>query len=343
MSATATSIESNAVPNARNARVRFSADLRSFLVAAIGAAAMIAWAFQSGFNRDLLLLTATYALIALGMYVPFVLVGRLSLAYGSYAAIGAYSVAIVATKTDLPLILAWGIGAVISVAVGVVLGAATARLSTWYLASATILFSTAFLSWLGEATEISGGAAGIGGIRPLEMFGWTLTRDQSLFAAALLVLLVGLALDRLRLSPFGVTVRSIREVPLVVETSGVRVTWMVLIALGLGAGIASFSGALFASSVGSITPETFTIAIVFLALFMPLLGGVGTPWGAVLGAALVVQLTLNASSLSSSGTLILSVGVILMLLVSPNGLLTLIDSGRKLLLERRNDGKGGTA
>ncbi len=324
-------------------RVRFSADLRSFLVAVIGAAVMLAWAFQSGFNRDLLLLTATYALIALGMYVPFVLVGRLSLAYGSYAAIGAYAVAIVATETDWPLIVAWFIGAAISVVVGVVLGAATARLSTWYLASATILFSTAFLSWLGDAVEISGGAAGIGGIRPLEMFGWTLTRDQSLFAAAVLVLLIGLGLDRLRLSPWGVTVRSIREVPLVVETSGMRVTWLVLIALGLGAGIASLSGALFASSVGSITPETFTIAIVFLALFMPLLGGVGTPWGAVLGAAIVVQLTLNASSLSSSGTLILSLGVILMLLVSPNGLLTLIDRGRKLLLERRAGGKEGTA
>jgi len=331
-----------AAPDAADAAVTggrrrgLSTDLRSFAVALIGSAVMLAWAFQSGFNQDLLLLTATYALIALGMYVPFVLVGRLSLAYGSYAAIGAYSVAIVATKTDWPLIVAWFIGAFISMVVGVVLGAATARLSTWYLASATILFSAAFQSWLGDATEISGGAAGIGGIRRLEIFGWELTRDQSLFAAAALVLLVGLGLDRARLSPWGVTARSIREVPLVVETSGVRVTWMVLIALGIGAAIASFSGAVFASSVGSITPETFTIAIVFLALFMPLLGGVGTPWGAVLGAAIVVQLTLNASSLSSSGTLILSLGVILMLLVSPNGILTLIDRARHALLHRRN-------
>ena len=105
---------------------------------------MLAWALQSGFNQDLLLLTASYALIALGMYVPFVLVGRLSLAYGAYAAIGAYSVAIVATRTGWPLVTAWVIGAVVSCAVGVLLGAATARLSTWYLASATIMFTTAF-------------------------------------------------------------------------------------------------------------------------------------------------------------------------------------------------------
>ncbi len=327
----------DAVP-ARTGRrtLRTTNDVRSFAVALIGSAVMLAWAFQSGFNQDLLLLTASYALIALGMYVPFVLVGRLSLAYGAYAAIGAYSVAIVATRTGWPLIVAWVIGAVVSGAVGVLLGAATARLSTWYLASATIMFTTAFQAWLQDSTSISGGAGGIGGVRPLEILGWTVTRDQSLFAATALVVVIGLALDRLRLSPWGVTARSIREVPLVVETSGVRVSWMVLIALGLGAAIASFSGAVFTSSVGSITPETFTTQIVFLALFMPLLGGVGTPWGAVLGAAIVVQLTLNASSLSSSGTLILSLGVIVMLLVSPNGLLTLADRGRRWLLARRS-------
>lgn len=321
---------------------RPGAQVRSFLVAIVGSAAMLGWAFQSGFNQDLLLLSATYALIALGMYVPFVLVGRLSLAYGSYAAIGAYSVAIVATKTTWPLPVAWVLGALISCVVGVLLGAATARLSNWYLASATIMFSGAFQSWLQDTTTVSGGAAGIGGVRPLEILGWTVTRGQSLFAATALVLLVGFALDRLRTSPWGVTARSIREVPLVVETSGVRVTWMVLISLGLGAAIASFSGAVFTSAVGSITPETFTMHIVFLALFMPLLGGVGTPWGAVLGGAIVVQLTLNASSLSSSGTLILALGVILMLLVSPNGILTLLDRFRRTIGSRLTERKASS-
>lgn len=314
------------------------ADLRSAALAVVGAGAMLAWAGQNGFKEDLLLLTATYALIALGMYVPFVLVGKLSLAYGSYAAIGAYAVALVATRTDWPLLSAWVLGALVSALVGVLLGAATARLSTWYLASATILFATAFSSWLSDSKDLTGGASGIGGIRPFELFGWELTRGQSIYAAAVLVVLVGLALDRLRLSAWGVTARTIREAPLVVESSGVRVPWMVLLSLGLGAAVASLGGALFTSAVGSITPDTFTTHIVFLALFMPLLGGVGTPWGAALGAAIVVQLTLNFPAFSNSGTLILSVGVIVMLLISPNGLLTMVDrvrrTGARLVLER---------
>jgi len=290
---------------------------------------MVLWAGQNGFNQDLVLLTAAYGLIALGMYVPFVLVGKLSLAYGAYASMGGYAVALVATRTGWPLLVAWVLGALVAALAATILGAATTRLSNWYLASVTILFTTAFESWLKDTPDISGGGAGIGDIRHFELLGWTLTRGQSVYAAAILIVVVAFATDRLRLSAWGVTARTVREAPLVVETSGVRVSWMVLLSLAFGAGIASFGGALFTSSVGSIAPETFTMHIVFLALFMPLLGGVGTPWGAALGAALVVQLTLNSGSFANSGTLILSVGVILMLLLSPNGLITMADRLRK--------------
>ncbi|CAN5790695.1 branched-chain amino acid ABC transporter permease [soil metagenome] len=315
-------------PTRARRTARTTPDLRSFAIAAVGGISMLAWAGQNGFNQDLLLLTAAYGLIALGMYVPFVLVGKLSLAYGSYAAMGAYAVALVATRTSWPLLVAWVLGAIVAAIAAVILGAATSRLSNWYLASVTIMFATAFESWLSETKDITGGAGGLGGIRSFELFGWVLTRDQSIYAAVVLVLVVGLVIDRLRLSAWGVTARTVRDAPLVVETAGVRVRSVVLISLAFGAGIASFGGALFTSSVGSITPETFTMNIVFLALFMPLIGGVGTPWGAALGAALVVQLTLNSSSFSNSGTLILSLGVIAMLLLSPNGLITMVDRVR---------------
>lgn len=315
-------------------RTRVTPDVRSLAVAAVGAGAMVLWAGQNGFNQDLLLLTAAYALIALGMYVPFVLVGKLSLAYGAYASMGGYAVALVATKTGWPLLVAWVLGAVVAAIAATILGAATSQLSNWYLAAVTIMFTTAFESWVKDADDITGGASGIGGIREFELLGWTLTRDQSIYAATILVVVMAFVIDRLRLSAWGVTARTIREAPLVVETSGVRVSWMVLLSLAFGAGIASFGGALFTSSVGSITPETFTLQIVFLALFMPLIGGVGTPWGAALGAALVVQLTLNSGSFANSGTLILAVGVILMLLLSPNGIITMVDRSRRWITSR---------
>ncbi|WP_202045353.1 branched-chain amino acid ABC transporter permease [Microbacterium sp. Se63.02b] len=88
---------------------------------AVGAIALV-WAGNSGFRQDLLVMVAVYALIALGMYIPFVMAGSMSMAYAAYAAIGAYSVAIVTTETGLPPILGWIIGPLISAAVAVVLG-----------------------------------------------------------------------------------------------------------------------------------------------------------------------------------------------------------------------------
>jgi branched-chain amino acid transport system permease protein len=144
------------------------------------------------------------------------------------------------------------------------------------------------------------------------------------FVSAVLIVVIAFFLDRLRMSPWGVVVRSMRD----------------LVALGIGGGIASLGGSLFASTVHGVTPQTFTLEIVFLALFMPLIGGVGTAWGAVLGAAIVAHLTLNFDAFEASGKLILAVGVILILMVAPRGVAGYVDALRKRLTPGTSAGRG---
>jgi branched-chain amino acid transport system permease protein len=310
----------------------------------LGAAAavvLLAWVGSNGFRQDLGVLAATYALIALGMYVPFVMAGSLSLAYSAYAGIGAYAVGIVSRDTGLPLWVGWLAAPVVSAVVAVILGLATRRLSGFYLGAVTLLFATAFETWLVDADGISGGSGGIGGMRDLSLLGWTPDRSQQLVMATVLVLAVAFALDRLRQSPWGVLLRTMREVPVVVEAAGVRVPVLNLVALALGAGIASLGGCLFASFVGGVTPETFTVSVVFLAIFMPLIGGAGSPWGAVVGALVVVELTLNFPAFSESGTLVLSLGVLVILLVAPRGLLGYLDELRTRLTPSGSPGSPG--
>lgn len=279
------------------------------------------WASGAPSSQSLVILGCSYALIALGMYIPFVLAGSLSLAYSAYAAIGAYSVAVFALKLGWPQWVGWAVAPLIAAAIATVLGLATKRLSGFFLGAVTLLFASAFLNFLGSATSITGGAGGLIGLPSQELFGIETPRLVWTGGAILLVALVAFLTDRVRLSPWGVTVRTLSEVPLAVDTLGVSVATMRVVAQAVGAAVATLSGSLFTASVGAINPETFAVDVVFFAIFMPIIGGRRTPWGAVAGAVVVTHLTLNVKLPGSSGTLLVALGTLVILLAAPRGLL----------------------
>lgn len=301
------------------------------LLGLVGVGLILAWVGVDGYRQTLVITTVTYALVALGIYIPYVMAGSLSMAYSAYAAIGGYAVGLVSNKTGLPLWTAWILGPIVAAILAVLLGLVTRRLSGFFLAAVTLLFGLAFAAFLIDAEGLTGGAGGMGELRVLSVLGWHPTPYQVVVGSALLVCVIAFLLDRLRMSPWGVTLRTMRDAPRAVEAAGVRVPMMNLVALGIGAAIAAIGGGVFTYSVGSVSPDTFKLDLVFLAIFMPLLGGSGTPWGAVLGAVIAVELTLNLDlgDLDVSGTLILAVGVLLVMLVAPRGVIGYADRLRK--------------
>jgi len=267
------------------------------------------------------LLTATYAFISLGMYLPFIMGGALSMAYNAYLGVGAYALAFVATRSDWDLAWSVPVGMLLASAVAVVLGFATRRLSGFYLAAVTLLFGIAFYTWLIDAESITGGSGGIQSIR-VPTFGGQPVSDSMLVSITILaVWLVALLLSRLRNSPFGIVVRAQRRAPIAVESSGIRVTTLTLVSLAVGAAITALGGSLFAVVHHAILPESFAVELVFLTMFMPLLGGQDRPWGAVLGAILVVTFTFQLTFFKETGSLFFSLAVLLVLVLAPRGIL----------------------
>lgn len=289
------------------------------VVGLVGGVLVFAWAGGDGYRASLIVVGCMYALVALGMYVPFVLAGTLSMAYSAYAAIGGYSVGLIVANLGLPYPLAWVIGPVVSAALAVLLGWATRRLSGFFLVAVTLLFANAFQSWV-QTNELLGREAGIGGIPALNFLGWEPDKVQFSAIAIGLLILITVLVERLRMSPWGTVVQAIREVPHAVEASGARVPRMQLVALAVGGAIGSMAGSLFIGSVLSINPLTFTLTLVFIALFIPIVGGVGTAWGCLLGAVVITHLTLNVNALGTSGMLVVAAGVLVILLVAPGGL-----------------------
>jgi branched-chain amino acid transport system permease protein len=306
--------------------------LGGFVLGVAGTIIMLIWVGSDGYKQTLVTTTATYALIALGMYVPYLMAGSLSMAYGAYAGIGGYAVGLLSNRTELPLWTAWIIGPIVAMVVAVLLGLVTRRLSGFFLAAVTLLFGLAFSAWLVDAESLSGGSGGVGNLRALTIFGWQPTPYQTVVGSMVIVCVVAFLLDRLRLSQWGVIVRTMRDAPSAVEAAGVRVPMLTLVALALGSAIAAIGGGVFTYAAGSVAPETFTLNIVFLAIFMPLIGGAGTPWGAVVGALLAVQLTLNFPAVEASGTLLLALGVLVIMLVAPRGIVGYTDQLRKRVL-----------
>lgn len=325
------------------ARIRGIHGGGGLLVGLVGLTLILSWVGADGYRQTLVITTVLYALVALGIYIPYVMAGSLSMAYSAYAAIGGYAVGLISHKTSLPLWFALIAGPLVAAVLAVLLGLVTRRLSGFFLAAVTLLFGLAFAAFLLDAEGLTGGAGGLGELRALSVVGWEPTPYQVVLISSLGVCLIAFLLDRLRMSPWGVTLRTMRDAPRAVEASGVRVPVMNLVALGIGAAIAAIGGAVFTYSVGSVTPDTFKLDLVFLAIFMPLLGGSGTPWGAVLGAVIAVELTLNLDlgDLDISGTLILAVAVLVVMLVAPRGVVGYADRLRKRVTALVSGGRRG--
>lgn len=284
-------------------------------------AGTLLWMGPSLYRQDLVFLAATYSLIALGMYIPFVLAGSLSMAYSAYAAIGAYAVALISVHTEMSLWWGWVAGGLVSALVAVLLGLATTKLSGFYLAAVTLLFGVAFEHWLINGPDFLGGSAGLSGLQAVTLFGWEPQRYTLVILAILFVCLIAVSVDRLRKSVWGLAVRTARDNKNAARASGVNPTHLVLIALAIGAAIASTGGSLFTMSVQAVNPETFTLSVVFLAIFMPIIGGRGSAWGAPLGAMIVVIVTLNMPGYQGSGELLLALAVLVILIVAPGGVI----------------------
>jgi branched-chain amino acid transport system permease protein len=106
-------------------------------------------------------------------------------------------------------------------------------------------------------------------------------------AAAILAVIIGWAYG---ISRFGLALRAARDEPTAAAASGVNIPRMRLIAFTLSGAIMGMGGALYAHSIGIVTPDTFYLGLTFITLSMLVVGGMSTLSGAVLGVLILSTL-----------------------------------------------------
>jgi branched-chain amino acid transport system permease protein len=230
-----------------------------------------------------------YALLALSLNLVWGSTGLVNLGLAGFFAVGAYASAIT-TGAGAPVLFGLLAAIAASLAAGLLVTFATLRLRDDYLAIVTLGFAEVVRLVAVNERWLTNGADGISGIRA--PFKQTLgAQGFDLFYLGLvsaIVVLVWFMLQRIDLSPYGRTLKAIREDQELAAFAGKSVLRFKFEAFALSAGIAGLSGALYGHYQSYISPDHFQPLITIYIFLAVTAGGIGRPLGAVVGAYAVV-------------------------------------------------------
>lgn len=292
---------------------------------------------QKGYWLDVAITTLLYIMLALGLNIVVGLAGLLDLGYIAFYAVGAYSAAILTTRFGWPIWGAFPVGMGAAVVAGIALGFPTLRLRGDYLAIVTLGFGEIIRIALNNLDALTNGPKGISGVAKPILFGTELRQmDYLYYMALVLLVLTYWMIYNLQHSALGRAWVAIRENEMAAAAMGVNTTRTKLLAFALGASFAGLAGVFFASKMGFVSPESFTLMESVIVVAMVVLGGIGNLPGVILGAVLLALLPeilrelpslLHLSNMSSTfdlnqyRMLIFGATMVMIMLLRPRGLL----------------------
>jgi branched-chain amino acid transport system permease protein len=312
---------------------------RDLIVAAClaGIAALVPLVVKDVYVQNIMVLTLMYAALSQSWNILGGYCGQISLGHALYFGLGAYTTTLLFTKFGvLPWFGMLG-GGLISALIALALGYPCFRLRGHYFVIATIVIAEIayllFLNW-----DWAGAALGID--VPVRADSWAtfqFTRSKLPFYYFALVFccVAWLVTWWLEDSKWGYWWRAVKDNPDAAESLGVVVFNSKMGAAAVSAFLTAIGGAFYAQFVSYIDPESVMSFHFSLLMALPaVLGGIGTLWGPVLGAVILIPLTeLTRSFIGGSGRgvdLILYGAVIVLIsLARPEGLIGLFSRRRK--------------
>jgi branched-chain amino acid transport system permease protein len=287
-------------------------------------------------------IASIWGILGLSLNVQFGLAGLVNLGQIAFFMLGAYTSTILVKLAGWPIPLGILAGMASAALFGALMALPTARLQQDYwgistLAAAEIVRLIFLNTTLGS--PYVGQAFGVSGIpRPLraEFAAWGFSiADYNLFYMALTlaaVALVAVFVWWLTRTPFGRTLKAMREGDAVPLALGKHVSSFRIRAMMIGGGLGGFAGALFAHYNGAISPEYFLPVETFLIWAMVILGGAGNVIGVLSGTVIIMAISnstrflaplvgLDAQILAPLRMVVIGVLVILIVMFMPRGLI----------------------
>ena len=287
-----------------SARIGSSTLTRHLAFAVLGLLVVIVVLESTGpFRNGQFTAMAYLGLAAGGLTVLTGLNGQLSLGHGAFMAIGAYTTALLYQNPEppLPLVGVLVAATVVTLVVGAVVGVPAARLHGPYIAGATLALAVAVPGIALFFNDFLGGEQGLNVLVPdipawfLDVVYFLTAHDVSRskyigYIAWFCLIVTFVLLANLSRSRVGRVWRAVRDDEVAAEIAGINLGRARVLAFVVSAGCAGLAGAVMAMAVRITAPSGFTLTLSLTLLTAVVLGGLGSLFGALIGAALLTFL-----------------------------------------------------
>ncbi len=267
---------------------------RDVLIALIAFAvlALLPALTSSKFLLDFVIRCASYGLFATSLNLLVGYTGLTSFGHGMFFGRGAYGFGLMMQKTGVSVPVAFAVSLLITLVIAGVIGAICVRLKEIYFAFVTLAFQMLIHSTILSWVSFTGGDQGLrGGIPRPPFLGIDLSNHLHLYIFSCALLVIGLLLMRqIAQSPFGYTLRMIRDNATRASFIGIDVYRAKLTIFVLAALFASVGGMIMALFVSGAYPEFAYWTISGEGIFINMLGGVTTFLGPMVGTVLLLIL-----------------------------------------------------
>ena len=279
--------------------------------------------------QNIAVLFCINAILALTLNFIMGYAGIFSLAHAAFFGIGAYVTAYLALHYTDSLLICMAASAGLTAVLSMALALPALRVRGEYFVAASMGLQVIAVTIFSEWKSVTGGLGGMIGIPRPTLFGYTFNDDTAFLLLAIAILaLVLIATAMLVRGSFGRSLMAIRDSESAAQAYGLHVNAVKALSVAVCAGLAGVAGTLYAFYMSFVNVESFMLETSIILMAMVIIGGTGTLFGPVVGAALLMSLPaaltylpfLPPAELGAIQQIVYGVAMVLLMMFRPGGL-----------------------
>jgi len=280
---------------------------------------------NSRYSMNILNLAGVFIILTYSLNFIHGYLGLISIGQAGFFAIGAYITAGLTMAVGLNYFLSLFLAGVASSIAGVLMGFPATRIKGHYFVLISLGFGEIVRLIILNWKEVTHGTNGVNNIPPPSLGPWSFGSRFSYYYLVLFFIIVALLVTHsLRHSKYGRSMLALKVGELAAIVMGVNPLTTKLVNFGLSAFFGGLAGGLYASYIGSISPEAFGVNLSVDVLIMLLVGGSGTLAGPIVGAAFLVVLKEWLRFLREYYLIIYGAGIVAVMVFMPYGIIGLV-------------------